>query len=192
MLGGAVKRVWIAALAGVVAVGVGACGGDDDEEESRPSAASSTTTAPATTTTADPRVDVEQAYLAYWDAYLKAVSEPVNPELRELQQLVTGAQRTIVSRNLQQLQARGEAVRLRQPSRYRHVIRTIERANVSASVEACVYDDLVTYDVATGVEVDDSVAWKQVHAELAQQQGVWLISYLEIGRATGDESCATT
>jgi hypothetical protein len=192
MLGGAVKRVWIAALAGVVVVGGVACGGDDDEEESTGSTASSTTAAPTTTTTADPRIEVEEAYLAYWDAYLKAVTEPVNPELPELQQLVTGAQRTIVSRNLQQLQARGEAVRLRQPSHYRHVVRTIERANGSASVDACVYDDLITYDLVTGVKVDDSVAWKDVHAELVQQQGVWLVSYLEIGRATSDESCAST
>jgi hypothetical protein len=191
MLGGAVKRVWIAALAGVVVVGGVTCGGDD-AEESTGSTASSTTTAPATTTTANPRVEVEKAYLAYWDAYLKAVTEPVNPELPELQQLVTGAQKTMVSRNLQQLRARGEAVRLRQPSHYRHVVRTIERANEGASVEACVYDDLITYDVVTGVKVDNSVAWKDVHAELVQQQGVWLISYLEIGRATGDESCAST
>ena len=185
------KRVRIAALAGVVVVGGVACGGDDEEESTEPTA-SNTTAAPTTTTTADPRAEVEEAYLAYWDAYLKAVTEPVDPELPELQQLITGAQRTIVGRNLQQLQARGEAVRLRQPSLYRHVVRTIERANRSASVEACVYDDLITYDVATGVKVDDSVGWKNVHAELVQQQGGWLVSYLEIGRATGGGSCAST
>jgi hypothetical protein len=193
MLGDAVSRMWIAALVGVVVVGGVACGGDDDEEarESTDPTASSTTAAPTTTTT-DPSAEVEAAYLGYWDAYLKAVAQPVNPELPELQQRVTGAQRTIVTRNLQQLQTRGEAVRLRRPSHYRHVVRTIERSSGSASVEACVYDDLITYDVGTGVTVDESVAWKEVHAELVHQQGMWLISYLEIARGTGGGPCATT
>jgi hypothetical protein len=190
MLGGAVTRAWMAALVAVVVAGGLACGGDNDQESTGSTASS--TTAASTMTTTDPSAEVEAAYLGYWDAYLKAVTEPVNPQLPELQQRVTGAQRTIVTRNLQQLQTRGEAVRLRQPSRYRHVVRTIERSNGSASVEACVYDDLITYDVGTGVEVDDSVAWKEVHAELVQQQGIWLVSYLEIARATGGGSCATT
>jgi hypothetical protein len=188
MLGGAARTLRIAALLGVVVV-AGACGGDDGDEGSADTTAATTTS--ATTTTLDPKAEVEAAYLAYWDAYLKAVSEPVNPELPELQQVVTGVQKTIVTRNLQQLQARGEAVRLNDPSRYRHVVQTIDGTNGDASVEACVYDDLITYNVGSGAVVDNSVAWKKVHAQLVREQDMWLISFLEIGQANGGGSCAS-
>src|SRR5262245_63252899 len=148
MLGSAVRGLWIAALAGAVVVAFAACGGDDDEESTGTTATSSASV-PSTSTT-DPTAEVEAAYLAYWDAYLEAVAEPVNPGLPDLQQLVTGAQKTIVTRNLRQLQARGEAVRQRDPSRYRHIVRAVDRRNGDASIDACVYDDLITYDVATG------------------------------------------
>jgi hypothetical protein len=190
MLGDAMRRVWTAALVGAVVVALGACGGDDDEESTGTTAAS-TTSAPSTSTT-NPRGEVEAAYLAYWDAYLEAVTEPVKPELPELQQLVTGAQKTIVTRNLRQLQARGEAVRQSDPSHYRHIVRAVDRSNGGASIEACVYDDLITYDVATGTEVDSSVAWKRVHAQLVHYGDRWLISYLEIGLVNGSEPCAST
>jgi hypothetical protein len=190
VLGGGVRRLRIAALVGVVLV-AGACG-DDDSDEGTADTTAATTTSASTTTTTNPKAEVEAAYLAYWDAYLKAVIEPVNPELPELQQIVTGAQKTIVTRNLQQLQARGEAVRRNEPSRYRHVVQTIDRSNGDATVEACVFDDLITYNVGSGAEVDNTVAWKEVHAELVRQRDVWLISYLEIGQANGGESCGGT
>ena len=106
------NRVWIAALVGVVVVGGVACGGDDDEESTGPTA-SSTTAAPTTTTT-NPSAEVEAAYLGYWDAYLKAVTEPVNPDLPELQALMTGSHKRVVTRNLRNMQANAHAVRERE------------------------------------------------------------------------------
>jgi hypothetical protein len=65
-------------------------------------------------------------------------------------------------------------------------VRVIElTGNAAASVDGCVYDDLVTYSVDSGAILDDSIAWKQVHADLVQEGGTWRIEYLEIGQPGG-------
>lgn len=189
MLGGAVRRVWIAALVGAVLVALGACGGDDDEESTGTTAAS-TTSAPSTTL-ANPSSEVEEAYLAYWDAYLKASSEPVKPDIPELQALMTGDHQRAVTRNLRNLQGSGRAVRERENSRYRNVFGRVEFAGeAEASFSACSYDDLVTYDVATGVPVDDSVATKWLEGQMVREGAAWKVARLKIvSRETGRDQC---
>jgi hypothetical protein len=190
MLGGAVKRVWIAALAGVVVVGGVACGGDD-AEESTGSTASSATAAPTTTTTANPRVEVEKAYLAYWDAYLEASSEPVTPDLPGLQVLMTGDHKRTVTRNLRDLQGNARAVRERDNSRYRNVLESLEFADeATARLTACSYDDLITYDVATGEPVDDSAATKWLEGQMVREGDRWKVTQLQIvRRENGNDQC---
>ncbi|MGH8950786.1 MAG: hypothetical protein ACRDX9_05115 [Acidimicrobiia bacterium] len=190
MLGGAVRRVTTAALAGVVVLAAGACGDDDGDEESTDQTAASTTAAP-TTSTVDPSAEVEAAYLAYWDAYLEAVAEPVNPELPELQALMTGGHRRVVTRNLRNMQANALAVREREDSRYRNVFETVEFADEAAKFTACSYDDLVTYDVATGEAVDDSVATKWLEGRMILEDDRWKVAQLEIvSRETGNDQCS--
>src|SRR5262245_23643236 len=113
MLGDAVRRLWIAALAGAVAVAFAACGGDDDEESSGTTATSS---ASAPSTTLDQQMPKEDAATAalldYYDAYQEATAEPVDPQHPGLQALVTGEHKVVVTRNLEERQAKGEAVRL--------------------------------------------------------------------------------
>jgi hypothetical protein len=190
MLGGAVKRVSLAVLAGVVVVAGVACGGDDKEESTAPTA-SSATAAPTTTTTADPRAEVEEAYLAYWDAYLEASSEPVNPNLAGLQVLMTGDHKRAVTRNLQDLQGNAWAVRERENSRYRNVIETLEFADGStARITACSYDDLITYDVVTGEPVDDSAATKWLEGQMVHEGNLWKVAQLQIvRRENGNDQC---
>jgi hypothetical protein len=190
MLGGAVKRVWIAALAGVVVVGGVACGGDDGEQESTGSTASSTTAAPTTTTTADPRVQVEEAYLAYWDAYLKASMDPVDPHLTELQDRMTGDQKRATTRNLENMRATGQAVSRPVGARHMHAVIDVRVQGHRGLVDACSVDDLVTYEVATGRPIDDSVATKQYEASLILERGAWKVALItETQRIDGVVPC---
>jgi hypothetical protein len=190
MLGGAVRWVLIAALAGVIVVGGVGCGGDDEEEGSTGPRTSSTT-AVTTTTTADPRVEVEEAYLAYWDAYLEASNEPVTPDLPGLQVLMTGDHKRTVTRNLRDLQGNAWAVREREDSRYRNVLESLELADgATARLTACSYDDLITYDVVTGEPVDDSAATKWLEGQMVLEGDRWKVAQLQIvRRENGDDQC---
>jgi hypothetical protein len=190
MLGGAVRRVWVAALVGVVVLGGVACGGDDDEESTGSTSRSTTTALTTTTTTTNPSAAVQTAYLAYWDAYLKAVTEPVNPELPELQALMTGSHMRVVTRNLRNMQANAHAVRERENSQYRNVLETVDFIDDSANFTACSYDDLVTYDVVTEQPVDNSVATKWLEGQMVLEDDGWKVAELEIiRRETGDDQC---
>jgi hypothetical protein len=181
MLGGAVRRVLIAALAGVVVVsgGVG-CGGDDEEEGST----ASTTTAAPTTTTLDEKTRKEEAakeaFLDYYEAFFVAAAEPVNPQLPDLQRLMTGEQGQIVTRNLEDMRARGHATRLPPNSRRRHDPRAVRlRGDGSVEVTSCEVDDSIVYEVDTGSVINDDVVTNVISATLVNEGGHWKITFSE-------------
>jgi hypothetical protein len=181
MLGGAVKRVWIAALAGVVVVGGVACGGDDDEESTEPTA-SSTTAAPTTTLDEEIRKEeaAKEAFLDYYEAFFAAAAEPVNPQLPELQRLMTGDQRRIVTRNLEDMRAKGHATRLPPDSHRRHDPRVVRlRADGSVEVTSCEVDDSIVYEVDTGAVINDDVVTNVISATLVNERGQWKITFSE-------------
>ena len=184
-------RLRAAAVACALMLAVAACGGDDgggDGEEATDSMTPSTTSAP--TTALDPTAEVEAAYFAYWDAYLKAVREPVNPELPELQALMTGEHMRGVTRNLRNMQGSGQAVREREGSQYRNVLKTVELDETIATFTACTYDDLVTYDIATGEPIDDSAATKQLEGQMVLEGEQWKVAQLAIvAREDGEDHC---
>ena len=183
MLGGVAKRVWIAALAGVVVVGGVACGGDDDEEESTKPTASSTTAAPTTTLDEETRKEeaAKAAYLAYWDAYMRATAEPVDPQLPAMQDLMTGDHQRVVTRNLEDRQARGEAVRQPVGSQGVHEIRSAElQPDGSVKITECEVDDAVVYVVATGAVIDDAVVTKLATADMVEVDGSWRLARSEV------------
>jgi len=188
-----VRRVWIAALAGVVVVGGAACGGDDDEE-STSSTASSTTAAPTTTLDAETRKEegAKAAYIAYWDAYMEATAEPVDPQLPAMQALMTGDHQRVVTRNLEDRQARGEAVRHPAGSQATHEIRSAElQPDGSVKITECEVDDAVVYVVATGAVIDDEVATKLATADMVEIDGSWRVAHSEvIQRWRGVTECA--
>jgi hypothetical protein len=192
MLGGAVRWVLIAALAGIVVVGGGvACGGNDDEG----STARSTTAAP-TTTTLDEKTRKEEAakaaYLAYWDAYMEATTEPVDPELPAMQELVTSDHQRVVTRNLEDRQARGEAVRRPAGSQATHEIQSAElQPDGSVKIIECEVDDAVVYVVATGAVIDDAVVTKLATADMVEVDGSWRVAHSEVvQRWQGVVECA--
>jgi hypothetical protein len=192
MLGGAVRRVLIAALAGVVVVSGVGCGGDDEEEGST----ASTTTAAPTTTTLDEKkrkeVAAKAAYLAYWDAYMEATTEPVDPELPAMQELVTSDHKRVVTRNLEDRQARGEAVRRPAGSQATHEIQSAElQPDGSVKIIECEVDDAVVYVVATGAVIDDALVTKLATADMVEVDGSWRVAHSEvIQRWQGVVECA--
>ncbi len=187
------RRAWIAALVGAVLVALGACGGDDDEESTGTTAAS-TTSAPSTTLDEEARKEeaAKDAYLAYWDAYMKATSEPVDPQLPALQQLMTGDHQRVVTRNLEDRQARGEAVRHPPGSQAMHEIQSADlQHDSSVKITECEVDDAVVYEVATGVVVNDDVVTKLATADMVEIDRTWRIAHSEvIQRWQGVVECA--
>ena len=188
------RRVSIAALASVVALAVGACGGDDGDEESTNRTAPSSTSAPTTTLDEETQKEEEakKAFLAYWEAYMEATAEPVDPQLPALQQLMTGDHQRVVTRNLEDRQAHGEAVRHPAGSRAAHEIQSAElQRDGSVKITECEVDDSVIYVVATGAVVDDEVVTKLAEADMVEIDGSWRIAHSEvIQRWRGVVECA--
>jgi hypothetical protein len=185
MLGDAVRRVWIAALVALVVVAGGGCGGDDGEE-STSSTASSTTSAPSTTLDEATRKEAaaKAALLDYYDAYQEATAEPVNPQHAELQALVTGEHRLVVTRNLEERQASGEAVKLPAGTQSSHDFRSVElQQDGSVEIVDCQVDDSIVYEVETGQVVDDDVVTKLVIGSMTFEGGAWKLAFSEISDA---------
>ena len=179
MLGSAVRRVWIAAVAGAVALAAGACGGDDGDEESTNTTTASSTSAP--TTTLDEETQKEEAatavYLAYWDAYLEATAEPVDPRLPAMQQLMTGDHKRVVTRDLEDRQARGEAARLPTNSQLRHEVLSADlQPDGSVQITECEVNDAIIYDVANGAVINDEVVAKLATATMVTEGDSWRIA----------------
>jgi hypothetical protein len=193
VLGGGVRALQIAALVGVGLV-AGACGGDDGADESADTTAATTTTAP--TTTLDEETQKEEAakaaYLAYWATYDQATADPVDPELPAMQRLITADHQRVVTRNLQDRQARGEAVRHPAASQATHEIRSAElQPDGSVMITECEVDDAVVYVVATGAVVNDEVVTKLATAVMVEVDGSWRIAHSEvIQRWRGVVECA--
>jgi hypothetical protein len=187
MLGGSARTLRIAALVGAVVV-AGACGGDDGDDGSVDTMAATTTSAPPTTTSS--RAEVAAAYLAYWDAYHRASMDPVDPHLAELQDRMTGDQKRATTRNLENMQARGQAVRRPEGARHMHAVMDVSVQGTQGLVHGCSIDDLVTYDVATGKAIDDSVATKRYEASLVLEAGEWKVRLVtETERIEGIVPC---
>jgi predicted lipid-binding transport protein (Tim44 family) len=187
MLGGAVRRVWIAALAWVVVVGGVACGGGDDEEATEPTA-SSTTAVPTTTLDEETRKEeaAKEAFLNYHRAVLEAASEPVTPGLPKLQHLMTNDQQRIVTRNLEDLDASGRAVRVGFESLSSHDIRRADlHADGSVLIVDCEIDDAIVYEVETGKVIDDDIATRLVEARMVYEGSTWKLALSRITNEWG-------
>lgn len=175
------SRMWIAALVGVVVVGGVACGGDDDEESTDPTTGSAMA-APTTTLDEETRKEeaAKDAFLDYYDVFFAAAAEPVNPQLPELQRLMTGDQQRIVTRNLEDMRARGHATRLPPNSQRRHDPRVVRlQADGSVEVTSCEVDDSIVYEVDTGAVINDDVVTNVISATLVEERGQWKIAFSE-------------
>jgi hypothetical protein len=192
VLGGGVRTLRIAALVGVVLV-AGACGDDDSDEGTADTTAATTTSAP--TTTLDEATRKEEAataaYLAYWAAYVKATAEPVDPQHSAMQQLMTGDHQRVVTRDLEDRQARGEAARLPANSQLRHEVLSADlQSDGSVYITECEVNDAIIYDVADGTVINDDVVTKLATATMVDEGGSWKIADSSvIGRWPGAVEC---
>lgn len=176
------RTLWIAALAGVVLLAATTCGGADGDEGSTGTTAASTTSAPTTTLDEERQKEeaAKKAFLDYYEAFFMAAAEPVNPQLPELQRLMTGDQQRIVTRNLEDMRANGQATRLRPNSQRRHDPRVVElRADGSVEVISCEIDDSVVYQVDSGAIVNDDVVTNVISATLVEDRGRWKVAFSE-------------
>ena len=175
------RRVGIAALVAAVLVASGACGRDDDEESTGTTAAS-TTSAPTTTLDEKTRKEeaAAEAFVAYYQAFFAAAAEPVNPQLPDLQRLMTGDQRRIVTRNLEDMRARGHATRLPANSRRGQTPKVVElQPDGSVEVTSCEVDDSIVYEVDTGAVVNDDAVTNVIAATLIEESGQWKVAFSE-------------
>jgi hypothetical protein len=181
MLGSSVRRVWVGALAGVVALA--ACGGDDSDEESTDQTTPSSTSAPTTTTLDEERQKEEAAkaaYLAYWEAFEGASAEPVDPRSRDLQARMTGDQARLVMRNLEEMQASSQAARRPANSRSRHRVAATElQADGSVQITDCQVDDAVVYETTSGAVINDAVVTNLIIATMVHEDDAWKVVLAE-------------
>jgi hypothetical protein len=186
MLGGSARTLRIAALVGAVVV-AGACGGDDGDDGSADTTAATTTSAPPTTLDDETQKEeaAKEAFLAYYEAFFAAAAEPVNPQLPALQELMTGDQRRVVTRNLEDMRAKGYATRLPPNSKRHHDPRVIElQADGSVKVISCEIDDSVVYEVDTGAIVNANVVTNVISASLVEEHEHWKIAFSERTKTT--------
>lgn len=163
-----------------------ACGDDGgDGEETTDSTAPSTTSAPTATLDEETRKEeaAKAAFLAYYDAYQEAGAEPVDPENAEMQALITDEHKVVVTRNLQDREARGEAVRLPTNPKSSHGIRSAElQPDGTVEIVDCQVDDSIVYEVETGAVVDDDVVTKLVIGSVVLEGGTWKVAFTEISQ----------
>lgn len=179
------------ALASVLAT---ACG--DDAADESPGTTTPTTDASPTTTVDEETAKEEAAtaaYLAYWEAYIEATSDPVDPHSPALQELMTGDHQRVVTRNLSDRQARGEAVKWPPGSQAKHEILTSElQEDGSVFITECEIDDSIVYVVHTRDVVNGDVATKLATAVMIQVGDRWRLSESEvIDRWPGAVECVS-
>ena len=179
-------RLRAAAVACALMLAVAACGGDDgggDGEEATDSTTPSTTSAPTTTLDEETRKEeaARAAYLAFYEAYRAATADPVDPLDPTLQALITGDHKLAVTRNLEDRQAKGQAVRLPPGSRSRHDIRSAElQPDGSVEIIDCEIDDAIVYEVDGNAVVDDEVVTNLVTGTVTHESGEWKVAYTEV------------
>lgn len=180
-------RVWrsvgVAMVVAWMALVAAGCGGASGGEGSSAATTEepSATEPPTTTTTLDAQAqalaDAEAAYLAYEEASNVAAADPVNPQLPELQALITGDHRIHSNSELGGFLADGEAVRFAEPSRYSvDVMSATTQSDGTILLLVCRVDDRVTYEVATGEAIDDDVVTKTIEVVMVNEGGAWKVS----------------
>ncbi len=172
---------------------VGACGGDDDDTSNvtvpAESPTTTSTTVATTTTTEDPKVAVEQAFFAKWDAYVEvgANPDPANPLVEDV---FTGPAKQAFLDAISRLNREGNGVR-RPSDSSRFVLRVNEIRIVSESeavVFECSLDGLEIFDLATGEVKSNSVDEVASRNILRLVDGVWKVEDIR-DLEPGDPTC---
>jgi hypothetical protein len=187
--------VVVVALAAFSGCGVGDKAGDDASTER---STTTTTTEPTTTsTTLDETTQKIEAAKAAWSAYLDAIdvaaANPVSPHLPQIQDLMTGDFQIATTSSLEELQAKGQAVRQPQtPRRPSTFLQAELQQDGSVHLRSCEVDASILYIVATGEVLNDAVATYTVDVSVVDDSGSWKVAAASYGaRQEGATSCVS-
>lgn len=174
------------ALAATVLLTACACGSDDDEATDTSSSTTPTTEAPPATVSVED--EVETAYLAFWEMFVRLAEapDPTDPEITDrasgeaLGNLVDGLT------TLQSSNQRSDFGR-----RYRHDVLMVDLTDDSTAVlEDCAVDDSRVVDVSTGRTVAEGLVTEHLQATLILSGNQWRVDRTSrLNSWNGEVSC---
>lgn len=166
--------------AAVLALVAGTCQSDDDADDTSP-------TTDRTTTTVSPEAEVEAAYLAYWDMFVRLTQDP-DPSDPEIVERTSGDALQKLSQGLSNL--RDQQQRAGFGPLYAHDVLSVEIVGQQSMVRDCAIDDSHLVDVATGETLDGDVATDLWEATMVRRNDEWLVDSIESVEAfDGAVSC---
>lgn len=190
------RRAPVAAGAVVAGLLLAACGGS---ASSAPASSSTTqappvtsTTLPTTTTTtaSTPEAEIEAVYRAFWDATIEA-GDPPDPESPALAAVMADPMLAHVTQQVAHRRATGQAVKLPEGSRSSVSDVEITVSGDSATLTACVVDDAVVYDRASGRVLNDRVTSGWARAVVRRTPDGWRVTENRYTtQVEGSDGCA--
>lgn len=154
----------------------------------------STGTATTPGTRGDPELTPEEQEVA--DAYRAAVAafvlsgrEPVDPNLRAMDETMTGVMLSELRDRRLQDQRSGQATRPGPENLFAVTVRAVRVEGDRAEVDVCVVDDIVRFDLLTGRVIDDDIAVVTETGLMEQIDGVWKLARRSIGAEVEGASC---
>jgi hypothetical protein len=146
-------------------------------------------TAPPTTNPNEPAV--RAVIDRYWRGYLKAVSDPPDPNNPDLVAVLNGEASARVTGAIRKLKDSGQFIRAPENSAAYHEITgiTFDERGI-ATVEECSLDDLQVVEKATGRIVNGNVTTDHFHTTLASDPQLgWFITTRTSSEESGSVGC---
>jgi hypothetical protein len=164
----------------LLALVAGTCQSDDDADDTSP-------TTDRTTTTVSPEAEVEAAYLAYWDMFVRLTQDP-DPADPEILERASGDALLKLSQGLSNMNARQQRAEF--GPLYAHDVLSVEIEGQQSTVRDCAVDDSYLVDLATGETLAGNVATDLWEATMVRSDDRWLVDSIESVEAfRGAVSC---
>ncbi|MCD9623748.1 hypothetical protein [Rhabdothermincola salaria] len=182
----------MALLAGLLLAACGSSGSaapaTSTTTEAPPS--STTTSTPTTTEAPTPEAEIEAVYRAFWDATITA-NNPPDPGSPALAESMADPMLAHVTEQVANRLETGQAIRLPEGSLSSVSNVEVEVVGEEATVMACVVDDAVVFDRASGLVLNDRVTsgWTRATVRLVGD-GWRVVSNEYTSRSEGVDGCA--
>lgn len=158
-------------LAAGLTLGAATCGGGDDDSD-RPT---TTTSTASTTTTLTPEEEVEAAYLAFWDMFVRLAQDP-NANDPEIRQRTTGEALGNLLDGLTTLETLNR--RSEFGPQYKHNVLTTVIGSGSAVVTDCAVDDSRIVDEESGAIIEERTVTELSEVTLVRNgEAGWLVDH---------------
>lgn len=158
------------------------------------SAATSPPATDSTSGTTEPVLTPEQrevadAYRAALDAFNEAYRDPMRPDLPALRETMTGIMLSDTVAAIEKDLADGVTTRPGDRNLFAARVEAVRITGDTAEVDACVIDDVVLVEKATGTVVDDAVRVVTETATLARSDKRWRMSARAVHSESEADSC---